>query len=104
MSSKITMRDVLEHLKAVVDPELRLNIVDMGLVYDVKIDYENNNIEIRMTLTSPGCPFGPEIVKMVESVLRGLKFNEKKVILVWDPPWDPAKMASDEVKDKMGIW
>tara|TARA_B100000315_G_scaffold29647_1_gene25179 strand:- start:8642 stop:8956 length:315 start_codon:yes stop_codon:yes gene_type:complete len=104
MHSKITIRDVLEHLKAVQDPELKCNIVDLGLIYDVNIDYEKNNIEIRMTLTSPGCPFGPEIFKMVETVLRSLKFNEKKVVLVWDPPWEPATMASEDVKDKMGIW
>ena len=104
MHSKITIRDVLEHLKAVQDPELKYNIVDLGLIYDVNIDYEKNNVEIRMTLTSPGCPFGPEILKMVETVLRSLKFNEKEVVLVWNPPWEPATMASEDVKDKMGIW
>ncbi len=104
MDSKITIRDVSEHLKAVVDPELKFNIVDMGLIYDVNIDYEKNNVEIRMTLTSPGCPFGPDILKMVGTVLRSLKFNEKKVTLVWDPPWEPVTMASEEVKDLMGIW
>ena len=104
MHSKITTKDVLEHLKTVEDPDLKFNIVDMGLIYEVNIDYEKNNIEIRMTLTSPGCPFGPEIIKLVEVVLQRLKFNEKKVTLVWDPSWDPATMASEEVKDLMGVW
>lgn len=57
-----------------------------------------------MTLTTPGCPYGPEILSAVGMVLQNLGFHKKKVVLVWDPPWDLATLASDEVKDKLGIW
>ncbi len=100
----LTNREVTEHLKAVADPELQLNIIDMGLVYDIKIDNKNNSIVVKMTLTTPGCPYGPEILSAVSMVLQNLGFHEKKVELVWDPPWDPATMASDEVKDTLGMW
>ena len=100
----ITFREVLEHLKGVVDPELKLNIVDLGLIYDVHIDNKKNHIEVKMTLTTPGCPYGPEIVSAVGMVLQTVGFQKKKVTLVWDPPWDPATMASESVKDKLGIW
>lgn len=104
LSQKITDREVIEHLKAVVDPELKFNIVDLGLIYEVKVDTEINNVEVRMTLTSPGCPYGPEIVSAVSMTLQTIGFKENKVVLVWDPPWDPTAMASEEVKDKLGIW
>ena len=100
----ITYREVLEHLKAVVDPELQFNIVDLGLIYDVLIDKENNDIEVKMTLTTPGCPYGPEIINAVGMVLQTVGFQNKKVTLVWDPPWDPGTMASDSVRDELGIW
>ncbi len=102
--NNLTEREVIEHLKAVVDPELQFNIVDLGLVYEAKVDNKNNSIIVRMTLTSPGCPYGPEIFEAVGMVLQSLGLHEKKVVLVWDPPWDPATMASDEVKDKLGMW
>lgn len=102
--TKITDREVIERLKAVADPELQFNVVDLGLIYDISIDNENNNIEIKMTLTSPACPYGPEIISAVDMVLKAIGFENKKVILVWDPLWDPATMASEEVKDSLGIW
>ncbi len=101
---KTTEKVVMEGLKTIIDPEMRINIVDLGLIYGVDINAENNGAVVKMTLTSPGCPFGPEIVSAVEMILHSLRFEEKKVVLIWDPPWDPATMASEEVKDQMGIW
>lgn len=104
LQTKMTDREVIEHLKAVADPELKFNIIDLGLVYEVNVDNESNNVEVKMTLTTPGCPYGQEIFNAVEMVLKTIGFHEKKVVLVWDPPWDPATMASEDVKDSMGIW
>ena len=83
---------VRKALRAVKDPELNLNIVDIGLVYDIEVSAAGE-VHIRMTLTSPGCPAGTEItedVKRVVSDLEGVAGVE--VELVWDPYWTPDKM------------
>jgi metal-sulfur cluster biosynthetic enzyme len=83
---------VRKALRAVKDPELNLNIIDIGLVYDVEVSPEGH-VHVRMTLTSPGCPAGTEIIDDVKSVtgdLEGVKSVE--VELVWDPYWTPEKM------------
>jgi metal-sulfur cluster biosynthetic enzyme len=79
-------------LRAVKDPELNLNIIDIGLIYDVEVVGEGD-VHVRMTLTSPGCPAGTEIiddVKRVTADLEGVRSVE--VELVWDPYWTPEKM------------
>ena len=79
-------------LRAVKDPELNLNIIDIGLVYDVEVS-QAGEVHVRMTLTSPGCPAGTEIiddVKRVAADLEGVQAVE--VELVWDPYWTPEKM------------
>lgn len=83
---------VRKALRAVKDPELNLNIIDIGLVYDVDVS-EAGEVRVRMTLTSPGCPAGTEIiddVKKVAADLEGVKGVE--VELVWEPYWTPDKM------------
>jgi len=101
----ITADIVMEALKSVQDPELRLGIVDLGLIYGVDLDDDGKNIEVRMSLTSPGCPYGPQLVNEVRTVASGLPgIDTAEVHVVWDPPWDPRKMASDEIKDKLGLW
>ncbi|MFC1730175.1 metal-sulfur cluster assembly factor [candidate division KSB1 bacterium] len=96
---------VLEALKPVQDPEIALSIVDLGLVYGADVDNEEKKVTVRMTLTSPMCPYGPMIVQEVNEVLKLLPdIKETHVDIVWDPQWDPKTMASDEVKDIMGIW
>ena len=101
----ITEEIVTEALKSVIDPELKLNVVELGLIYGVDIMDEGKSLEIRMTLTSPMCPFGPEMVNEIRTVgesMPGVDTVEVKV--VWDPPWDPKTMLPDEIKDKLGIW
>jgi metal-sulfur cluster biosynthetic enzyme len=95
---------VMELLKEVLDPELGISIVDLGLVYGV--DIEERSVRVRMTLTSPGCPVGPMIQALAMGVIkRDYPDLEKvKVDFVWNPPWDPYKMASEEAKDMLGIW
>ena len=83
---------VRKALRAVKDPELNLNIIDIGLVYDVEVG-DAGDVEVRMTLTSPGCPAGAEIiddVKRVVSDLEGVRGVE--VELVWEPYWTPDRM------------
>ena len=79
-------------LRAVKDPELNLNIIDIGLVYDVEAS-ETGAVHVRMTLTSPGCPAGTEIIDDVKRVLADLEgVGSVDVELVWDPYWTPEKM------------
>ena len=79
-------------LRAVKDPELNLNIIDIGLVYDVEVG-ETGDVVVRMTLTSPGCPAGGEIIEDVRRVVRDLEgVKSAEVELVWDPYWTPERM------------
>ncbi len=79
-------------LRAVKDPELNLNIVDIGLVYDVEVG-EAGQVHVRMTLTSPGCPAGTEIIDDVKKVVADLEgVQGVEVELVWDPYWTPVRM------------
>jgi metal-sulfur cluster biosynthetic enzyme len=79
-------------LRAVKDPELNLNIIDIGLVYDIEVN-EPGMVHVRMTLTSPGCPAGTEIIDDVKKVLADLEgVQGVEVELVWEPYWTPDKM------------
>ena len=94
---------VFEHLKTVVDPEIGVNIVDLGLVYGVDIA-EDGHVTVRMTLTSPACPLGGVIQGQVHQALTKLPWvKEPKVQLVWSPRWDPRTMASEDAKMELGI-
>jgi FeS assembly SUF system protein len=78
----------------VYDPEIPVNIYELGLIYKVDIQPDNNNIYVEMTLTSPGCPVAGEMPGMVERAVRTVEgVGEIKVEIVWDPSWDPSKMA-----------
>ena len=93
---------IREALKEVRDPEMGVNIIDLGLVYDIKV--EDQTATITMTLTSPGCPVGPMIIDDIHFALE--KFSELEKIsidIVWSPPWD-ASMMSEEAKDLLGIF
>lgn len=96
---------VYEVLQAVEDPEIHQNIVGLGLIYGVEIDKEKRRVTVKMTLTTPYCPYGPQLLqetKMVLLALPGVK--EAQVDIVWEPAWDPKTMASDDVKDALGLW
>ncbi len=83
---------VRKALKGVKDPELGLNVVDIGLIYDVTLS-EAGDVHITMSLTSPGCPSGPEIMGDVKSVVADLEgVNSVEVELVWEPYWTPDRM------------
>ena len=94
---------VREALKNVIDPELRLSIVDLGLVYEV--DVGDGTVKIVYTLTTPACPLGPVIDQQIQDVLGDLPGVQDVVSeIVFTPPWDPRTMASDEIKMQLGIW
>jgi metal-sulfur cluster biosynthetic enzyme len=87
-----TPEAVRKALRAVKDPELNLNIIDIGLVYDVEVA-EPGQVRVKMTLTSPGCPAGTEILDDVKRVVADMEGVESvEVDLVWDPYWTPEKM------------
>jgi metal-sulfur cluster biosynthetic enzyme len=101
----VTENDVLDALRHVKDPEIRLGIVDLGLVYGVDIDEEAQKVTVKLTLTSPMCPYGPQLIEATRAAAVGVEnVKDADVEIVWDPPWDPRLMASDEAKDILGIW
>lgn len=96
---------VLEWIHPVLDPEMLISVVDLGLVYEAKFDESGKKAEVTMTLTSAGCPLADVFMKSVKTrLLEYPGVEEAEVKLVFEPKWDPATMASDEVKDKLGIW
>jgi len=104
MCSKMpTVEQVLEALKNCYDPEIPVNIVDLGLVYDVKI-VDDKTVYIKMTLTAPGCPVGAFVVEQVREAVTTLVEGVERVDvdLVFDPPWTPDRM-SDEAKALLGF-
>ena len=87
--------DLLEALKAVYDPELGVNVVDLGLIYDVRMD-EKGRVAVRMTMTTPGCPVTNLILHGVAGVLRTLPgVTGVDIELVWQPPWTPDRMTPE---------
>jgi metal-sulfur cluster biosynthetic enzyme len=94
--------DILEALKAVIDPELGINIVDLGLVYQTTRNA--NGIDVALTMTTPACPLGEMMSEEIKSVLRD-RFPDTpdvRVELVWDPPWSP-ELMSEESRRQLGM-
>ena len=98
---------IREELKKVIDPELFVNIIDLGLVYEVTIhdaEAEKKNIKIDMTLTSPMCPAGPQLIAQSKQVVSAIEdVGEVEVKIVLDPPWSPDRMT-DDARDQLGIF
>jgi metal-sulfur cluster biosynthetic enzyme len=93
---------VRENLRMVVDPELGISIVDLGLVYGIEI--EEGNVKIKLTLTSPACPLGAVIQGQAHTAVKKLPWvKEVKIDLVWSPRWDPRTMASEDARMELGI-
>jgi len=96
----ITKDIVMNKLRTVMDPELHINIVDLGLIYDVVI--KGNEVRVIMTLTTPGCPLAPVIDKLIKKALSELKADSVTIELVWEPAWSVRRM-SDEGKLQLGM-
>ena len=93
---------IYEALKHIYDPEVGINIVDMGLIYS--LDIADSKVDVTMTLTSPGCPAGPQILSQVDSAIKALEgVEDVDIKVVWSPPWSP-DMLSEEARDQLGIF
>ena len=101
MSIKVQQNEINDVLKTVYDPEIPVDIFNLGLIYDISID-DFNNVKILMTLTSPGCPVAGSLVEEVKNKVKNIPgVNSADVELVWDPPWSPDLM-SDAAKLQLG--
>ncbi len=103
MTDKDTLKDrIIEQLKTVYDPEISVNIYDLGLIYRLDID-QQANVECDMTLTTPGCPVAHTFPGQVETKIKAVEgVNDARVNLVWDPPWTQDSMTM-EVKLELGM-
>ncbi len=98
-------QEVVKYLKTIYDPEIPVNVYDLGLIYDIKLERrpDGYRVHITMTLTSVVCPVGESIVDMVRSIANKIdSVTDVEVELVFDPPWDKSKM-SDEAKLVLGM-
>jgi FeS assembly SUF system protein len=95
------MEDIVKALKECYDPEIPVNVWDLGLIYDVNVD--GDKVHVKMTLTAPGCPMHSFISKEVREKIQSVSgVKEASVEVVWDPPWSPDKM-SPEARVQLGI-
>ena len=109
MANELCEDKVREQLKQVIDPELFVNIVDLGLIYVVDLtpnpeDASKTNVKVEMTMTSPMCPAGPQLVgnsRQVVEAMEGVGAVEIKVVM--DPPWTQ-EMMSEDARDQLGIF
>ena len=93
INNTIIEAQVLDALRTCYDPEIPVNVYELGLVYEVAVD-ETGSVSIKMTLTSPHCPAVQSLPAEIESKVRAISgVTDVKVDLVWDPPWDPSKMS-----------
>ena len=95
ITTKINQEQVIECIRTVVDPEIPVNLYDLGLIYEIKIN-DKNDIKIKMTLTNPNCPVAGSMPKSVGKSLENLKdLNSIEVSLVWEPKWNKDLMSED---------
>ncbi|MBI2972250.1 MAG: DUF59 domain-containing protein [Armatimonadetes bacterium] len=92
-SDTVTRDQVIQTLQAVFDPEIPVNVWDLGLIYDLQV--LENDVAIKMTLTAVGCPIGPQIAGEIENKLQSIGAETVKVEFVWSPPWTPARLTDD---------
>ena len=101
----VTKAMVMKKLGKVMDPELHVDIVSLGLIYDVEFQTQNSKLHITMTLTTPGCPLAPVIDTLIRDALEGipgLRREDIELELVWEPAWTK-DMMSEETKLKLGM-
>ena len=103
-----TFKEIRDALMPVEDPEIHIGIVDLGLIYGVQVDEDKakgDTVKVQMSLTSPACPYGPMLLAQVHGAVAKLKgVRDVDVDLLFNPLWDPRTMASEEAKDKLGIF
>jgi metal-sulfur cluster biosynthetic enzyme len=97
----VTEENILEVLSGVYDPEIPIDIVNLGLIYAV--DVEDGNVHVKMTMTAPGCPSSAEIAAEAKILIEELPgVRSASIEIVWDPPWDPSRMSED-ARQSMGF-
>ncbi len=102
MSSLVIEAQVIEALRTCFDPEIPVNIYELGLIYDVKVE-PSGAVEVRMTLTSPHCPVAQSLPAEVEARIKEVPgVADARVEVVWDPPWEPSRM-SEAAKLQLGM-
>jgi FeS assembly SUF system protein len=100
-AASISKEQVLDALKNCYDPEIPVNVVDLGLVYEVNI--QDRRVYVKMTLTSPACPVAPMIGEQARNLIESVPgVSEAMVEFVWEPPWNP-EMMSWEARDQLGM-
>jgi metal-sulfur cluster biosynthetic enzyme len=98
----VTQESIIEALKKVNDPELHVNVVDLGLIYTIQTREEE--VDVEMTLTSPSCPAGPQMLREAVAAIENLEgVGKANVRLVLNPPWSPDRMT-DDARDALGIF
>ena len=84
---------IIQEIKKIYDPEIPVNIYDLGLIYEIKVE-KDNNVQVKMTLTTPNCPVAESLPKEVkDSIIEIKEVKDVDLQLVWDPPWDKSKMS-----------
>ncbi len=102
LQAKILEGEIIEVIRTIYDPEIPLNIYELGLIYDVDVS-ASGKVEIKMTLTAPACPVAGTLPKEVEDRVRAVPgVTECNLELVWDPPWDPSRM-SEAARLQLGL-
>lgn len=97
----VTKEEILEQLKAVSDPEIGMDVVNLGLIYDVQIN--GDRVYIKMTMTAPTCPVTPWILSEAQRIVENMEGVEAADIeLVWEPPWNPS-MMTDYAKEQLNM-
>ena len=101
MAEELTTEAIYESLKTVFDPEIPVNVVDLGLIYDVQVT--KGDVFVQMTLTFPGCGMGPFIAQQAEWAIQDVEgVEDVEIELVFDPPWSP-DLISEEARSQLGI-
>lgn len=98
MEGKSLEEKVVEVFKVVEDPELKIDVWTLGLIYDHQLDSEGN-LKVKMTFTSPGCPYGPMLLSDIEETLKAVGIKSVTFDIVYEPVWQP----SDEIKEMLGL-
>ena len=94
---------IIEKIKEIYDPEIPVNIYELGLIYKIEVD-EKNKVDVDMTLTSPNCPVAEELPNQVKNIIMNVEgVSDVKLNLVWEPPWDKDKM-SVAAKLELNLW
>ncbi|MDE2684983.1 MAG: iron-sulfur cluster assembly protein [Chloroflexota bacterium] len=102
MPAMVNRDEVYEALRTVYDPEIPVNVVDLGLIYDVQVS-DANDVFVQMTLTFPGCGMGPHIAQQAEWAVQDVEgVEEVNIELTFDPPWSP-DLISEEARNMLGI-